>query len=86
MLANGHGIYTVSSLHSHTPMQYIPAINRIVGPSSDDTNASVNLPMPGLVYDYVEFPEGSGTIPGGHPTNATARLYPTEACPRRPYR
>ena len=69
--------YSVASFHTYTPMTYRSG-TRGVGPSGADQNVDSNIDkVPGLVYDYVESPAGSGTIPGGHPLNSAAQLYPS---------
>lgn len=66
--------YTVSSFHTHTPTAYRP-VGRSVGPLPDDQAADRRDNVVGIVYDYIESPPGSGTIPSGHPENSPARRY-----------
>ena len=82
-LSSGSAVYTVASLHTHTPTTYRSGNPRIAGPSTADENASTGLSMPGLVYDYVDSSISPGMIPMGHPLHAATRLYPTAVCPRR---
>ncbi len=85
-LSDGVAIYTVGSLHTHTPTTYRePDDPRIAGPSPNDQQNSLTLHMPGLVYDYEKPSSLTNGIPMGHPINAPARLYPTEKTTRRPY-
>ena len=83
-LLHGSAIYTVASLHTHTPTTYSPANDppRTAGPSGPDKRTSRILRMPGIVYDYTEEPTGAG-IPMGHSLDAAAHLYPTEEVERR---
>ena len=82
---HGSAVYTVASLHTHTPATYITFPKRPVGPSGNDKTASGELRYPGLVFDFDEDPNDPGFIHTGHPTNAPAHLYPTGECPRRDY-
>jgi len=80
--ANG-ATYPVASFHTHTPTTYRPLglSPRGVGPSGGDPlfpgdmEADTADTVPGVVYDYVESPAGSGGIPMAHPLHAPARLY-----------
>lgn len=70
-------VYYVASFHTHTPTTYrtnSPG-TRAVGPSSPDNNADTADDVPGIVYDYVESPAGSNSIPMGHPEGADAQRY-----------
>ena len=87
-LLDQSAVYTVASLHAHTPATYITQPNRPVGPSGADTNASHSLCMPGLACDYeATLPPDkhapNGRIPAGHSTNALWRVFPTVIQPRR---
>ena len=85
-LTDGAAVYTVGTLHTHTPTTYRePDDPRIVGPSPNDRLNSLSLHMPGLVCDYEKPSSLTNGIPMGHPINAPARLYPTEEITRRPY-
>ncbi|XXX80120.1 hypothetical protein WMF30_15240 [Sorangium sp. So ce134] len=76
--SNG-GKYPVASFHTHTPTTYRtglpPGSARGVGPSGADNGADTSDDVPGVVYDYIESPAGSGSIPMQHPKEAPARLY-----------
>lgn len=77
-------IYPVASFHTHPPPTY--ATNqfiRPVGPSRADNEADSADKVPGIVYDYIESPAGSGTIPSGHPKNAPAKRYYSAGLERR---
>lgn len=87
-ILHGSAVYTVASLHTHTPTINVSFPERPVGPSGGDENASDALGIPSLVFDYVAtIPPNSenkyGSILSGHPTNAPAKLYPTAIHPRR---
>lgn len=71
---NGSATYSVGSFHTHTPMTYRSG-TRSVGPSSGDQTADTSDDVAGVVYDYLESPAGSGSIPGGHPLDSPAQLY-----------
>ena len=74
--ADSGKVYTVGLFHTHTPMTYRDKSGvRDVGPSSTDNTFHTNNNVAGVVYDYVESPAGSGTIPGGHPIDSAAKLY-----------
>lgn len=70
----GGATYTVASFHTHTPTTFRP-VGRPVGPSGADNAADTSDDVTGIVYDYVESPAGSGSIPAGHPLNSPARRY-----------
>ncbi len=76
-----HGAtYSVASFHTHTPTVFRvaatpPGSTRDVGPSDPDRRIDNKDDVPGVVYDYVESPGGSGSIPMGHPENSPAQLY-----------
>ncbi len=80
-LPNAAGaIYSVASFHAHTPTTYRtnyypPSATRDVGPSPGDNTADTSDDVPGIVYDYIESPAGSGSIPVGHPENSAAQRY-----------
>ena len=40
--------------------------------------------VPGIVYDYLDFPSGSGDIPAGHPLHSPAKRYKSLGVERRP--
>jgi len=72
--------YPVASFHTHTATEFraaaVPAgSTRGVGPSGADNNADNNDDVPGVVYDFVESPAGSGSIPMGYPKTSPARIY-----------
>ena len=71
--ATGAGYY-VASFHTHTPTTY-RTVGRGVGPSGADNNADTADGVPGIVYDYVESPAGSNSIPMGYPKNSAAQRY-----------
>lgn len=83
-------VYTVASLHTHTPATYATEPTRPIGPSSADESASRQLKLPGLVCDYdaslpPDHDAPNGRIPTGHPTNANWSVFPTGVQPRRGY-
>lgn len=86
--ANAEGaIYYVASFHTHPPNTYRDGLNlppQSVGPSDADNNADTNDKVPGVVYDYIEDPAGSGTIYHGHPKDAPAQRYHSQGLDRRP--
>ncbi len=84
-LSHGSAVYIVGTLHTHTPTVHRAGLPRPVGASGPDVNSSSSLGLPGIVFDYVESGNIPGTIPMGHPQNASSRLYPTGVCPRRNY-
>ncbi len=72
--------YSVASFHTHTSTEFrnIPAnagTVRPIGPSGADNGADTTDGVPGVVYDFVESPAGSGSIPMGHPKTSAAQLY-----------
>jgi len=80
--------YNVASFHTHTPTTFRAAAcpagsNRGVGPSGADNTIDNNDDVPGVVYDYVASPAGSGNIPMGHPKNSGAQLYHSRGKERR---
>lgn len=68
-------VYTVGLFHTHTPMTYRTGGTRDVGPSGPDNRFHTSNKVVGIVYDYVESPAGSGSIPAGHPLDSAAKLY-----------
>jgi len=80
--------YSVASFHSHTSTAFraaaVPAgATRGVGPSGADNTADTRDDVPGIVYDYVESPAGSGSIPMGHPKGSAAQMYKSLGHERR---
>ena len=78
--------YPVASFHTHTPTTYRTGFGlgpRSVGPSAADRRADGLDKVPGIVYDYVESPAGSGSIPIGYPKEGAARLYKSLGLERR---
>jgi hypothetical protein len=76
---NGCAIsYTVASFHTHTPTEWrLPrGGHRPVGPSEEDREHSRNEKLPGVVFDYIGSPRGSGRIPFGYPRHSPAERYP----------
>jgi hypothetical protein len=73
--ADSGTVYTVGLFHTHTPMTYRTGGTRGVGPSGADNSFHTSNNVAGVVYDYVESPAGSGTIPSGHPLASAAQLY-----------
>lgn len=67
--------YTVGLFHTHTPMTHRTGGSRGVGPSGADDRFHNSNGVVGVIYDYVESPAGSGTIPAGHPLNSAATRY-----------
>lgn len=76
--------YAVASFHTHTPTVYrvgFAHFPRPIGPSGGpgnppgDAEADTADQVPGVVYDYMEDPPGSGSIPIGHPLDSPAQLY-----------
>ena len=84
-LSHGSAVYTVGTLHTHSPTVYRTGGPRPAGPSPDDRSASTTLSMPGLVYDYSDTANYPGQVPMGHPMGSDAQLYPTGVQPRRPH-
>lgn len=73
-------VYRVASFHTHTPTEFRAAANppgttRVVGPSGADQRIDTSDDVPGVVYDFVEAPAGSGSIPMGHPKTGAAQRY-----------
>jgi hypothetical protein len=86
--ANTTGVvYAVASFHTHTPTTYItgfPAGSvRLIGSSPADNNSDTICKTPGIIYDYVESPSGSGSIPLGYPRSAASKVYPSNVPDRR---
>lgn len=79
---NANATYTVASFHTHTPMTFRTGV-RMVGPTSADQQADTSDDVTGVVYDYIDSPAGSGTIPGGHPLNSPAIRYQSGPVRRR---
>ena len=80
--------YSVASFHTHTSTAYrgtalAPGPARGIGPSAADQQTDTADDIPGLVYDYVDSPAGSGNIPVGHPKNSPAQLYHSMGTNRR---
>lgn len=71
-----NAVYTVGLFHTHTPTAFRP-VPRVIGPSSADESFHESADVAGIVYDYVESPTGSGSVPAGHPIGSLARLYPS---------
>jgi hypothetical protein len=71
--------------HTHSPSAYRTGTSRGVGPLGRDNEFDTDQKVPGIVYDYVENPVGSGTIPMGHPKLEPARLYYSKGWNRRYY-
>ena len=80
--------YPVASFHCHTPTTYLAATTnytrRPVGASGKDWQMDKIEQVPGLVYDYLDSPEGSEHIPAGHPINSPAGIYESIHYERRP--
>jgi hypothetical protein len=78
---NDHGAtYYVASFHTHTSTEFrtIPSLVgsvRPIGPSDPDKQTDTSDDVPGVVYDYIQSPAGSGSIPMGHPKTSAAKLY-----------
>ena len=81
-------LYPVASFHCHTPTTYRPETTnfhgRAVGPTPNDNGMDLIEHVPGLVYDYLDSPEGSGNIPHEHPINSPAGIYESLGEERRP--
>ena len=73
----GCAIYWVATFHTHTPTTYRTphTKTRRVGPSSQDKTNATNRKMPGLVYDYIAHPRGTGKIPYGYPKHSPHQVY-----------
>jgi hypothetical protein len=85
--ANEKGVkYPVCSFHTHTPTEFRAMYpgTRGIGPSPDDERIDANDQVPGMVYDYVESPAGSGSIPMGHPKGSAAQRYLSLGLLQRP--
>jgi hypothetical protein len=72
--------YYIASFHTHTPTEFrtIPALVgsvRPIGPSGPDKQTDTADDVPGVVYDFIESPAGSGSIPMGHPKSSANKLY-----------
>lgn len=80
-------VYAVASFHTHTPVEYRTAppgiTNWSVGSSTNDNAVDLSEGVPGIVYDYISSPTGSGTIPLGHPENSPAKRYQSLGTIRR---
>ncbi|WP_418315618.1 hypothetical protein [Piscinibacter sakaiensis] len=81
-------VYRVASFHTHTPTEFRAAANppgtvRPIGPSGADQRIDTSDDVPGVVYDYVESPAGSGSIPLGHPKSGAAQRYHSQGKTRR---
>jgi len=80
----GTAIYVIATFHTHTPTVNWPDnLVRGVGPSEDDKAFAIAHQLPGLVYDYIADPlvsaeQGEDVIPGGHPLDASAKVYIVE--------
>jgi GT2 family glycosyltransferase len=68
------GVFAVASFHTHTPTTF-RAVGRPVGPSAADNAADTHDDVTGVVYDYIESPAGSGSIPAGYALNSSAQRY-----------
>lgn len=82
------GTYSVASFHTHTPTTFraaaVPAgATRPIGPSGADNRIDTHDDVPGVVYDFVESPAGSGSIPMGHPKTSAVQLYHSRGKERR---
>jgi hypothetical protein len=80
--------YSVASFHTHTPTEFRaaatpPGSTRPIGPSGADNTIDTSDDVPGVVYDFVESPAGSGSIPMGHPKTSAAQLYHSRGKDRR---
>lgn len=81
----GCATYTVASFHMHTPTEFRTPVGatRPIGASETDDTFDRNQMVPGVVFDYIESPLGSKTIPFGYPKGNPARRY-RSGLPRRP--
>jgi hypothetical protein len=81
----GCATYSVASFHAHTPTTYRTPLGatRPVGASETDDSFDRGHMVPGVVFDYIEDPLGSQTIPFGYPKDKPARRY-RSGLPRRP--
>lgn len=80
--------YPVASFHTHTPTTFRAAAvpdgaTRPIGPSAGDNAADNTDDVPGVVYDYVESPGGSHSIPMGHPKDSPVQFYHSRGRDRR---
>ena len=71
---SGCATYTVAQFHTH-PGTAFSRYAKGVGPSPEDDSIAVRRDVPGIVYDYIESPPGSGEIPDHYPLASPARLY-----------
>jgi hypothetical protein len=73
----GCATYTVASFHTHTPTTYRTQLGaaRMVGPSPTDESFDRRQNVPGVIFDYIEDPPGSKTIPFGYPKEKPAQRY-----------
>ena len=79
----GGCLYPVASFHCHTPTTYRDR-GRRAGPSPEDNLVDFYDNVPGIVYDYLDFPSGSGDVPAGHPLHSPAKRYKSLGVERRP--
>ena len=56
---------------------------RPIGPSATDDTTHTSEDVPGVVYDFVESPAGSGSISMGNPKSSAAQLYHSRGKDRR---
>jgi hypothetical protein len=80
--------YSVASFHTHTPTEFRtaampPGSARPIGPSGADNSIDTSDDVPGVVYDFIESPAGSGSIPMGHPETSAAQRYHSRGKDRR---
>ena len=90
----GHtnGIQRCGSLRAfsrqHDMMNYLqifaPHVEQYNHPTPKDSDMDLIEHGPGLVYDYLDSPEGSGNIPHEHPINSPAGIYESLGEERRP--
>ena len=72
----GCSTYMVAAFHTHTPTTYrTPGNTRRVGPSAADEEFATSNKVPGGVFDYIESPAGSKSIPAGYPKESPAQFY-----------
>lgn len=79
--------FYVASFHTHPPTTFDMTPGnwvRPIGPSNGDNVADTSDQVPGVVYDYVESPAGSGSIPLQHPEASAAQLYRSLGVDPRP--
>jgi hypothetical protein len=69
--------YMVASFHTHTPTTYRLPLDarKPVGPSDTDDAFNRDQKVPGVVFDYIEDPPGSKSIPFGYPKDGRAKRY-----------